>query len=277
MDDFQCKFFLKNRLERNIDDYFIITDKIIGDGLSGNVYICYCKKKYKQYALKITKKTTNSYREIYIQSYLKCKNIINIIDLFLNEKKFYIILEYADRGDLFDNLKYKILNEDNILSIIYNISLIIRDIHLKKVIHGDLKLENVLIKNNKLCIADFGFSVFSNKNKLSKCFYTLPYTAPEQLDKNIFVYKSDIWSLGIIIYYFFYDKFPFEYDDNITNTYDTLQLFKKDLYFPENKKCSDEFKKLIINTLKYNIEERFDIYQVIYYIEKIFHKKDNFK
>jgi len=265
-------FFLKKRLYRDIEDYFIITDNIIGDGISGNIYICYSKKYYKKYALKKLKKTKNSYKEIFIQSYLKSNNIINIIDLFLNNNIFYIILEYADGGDLFDNIKDKILTEYNILSIVYNISLILKNIHLKNIVHGDIKLENILIKNNKLCISDFGFSVFINKNKLNKCCFTLPYTAPEQLENNIFDYKSDIWSLGVIIYYFFYNTFPFEYDNDINDTNHVLKLFQKKLIFPLNPKCSNEFKQLIINTLKYNINERYNIYQVINSIEKIIHK-----
>lgn len=271
---FEYDFFNKKKLFRDIDDYYIISEEIIGNGISGNIVSCYSKKTYKKYALKKIKKNKSSFNEINILYYLqknKVMNIIGIKDVFLIDKMFYVILEYADKGDLFDILQYKKLNELKILSIIYNISNILKGVHVNNIIHGDIKLENILILNNKLYLTDFGFSVFGDKNIVKRCSYTLPYTAPEQLESNIFVFKSDVWSLGMIMFYLFYNEFPFDYNNHIEDIDVMIDLFKREIKFPSIPDATNDFKQIVSNTLKYNIEDRISLQDLINSIEKIIH------
>lgn len=256
----------------NINDDYIITSYKIGFGYSGNLYLCYDKKKYDKYVLKTLKICKESLNEIKTQLNLSSKYIINIVDLYKDKKYYYLILEYADGGDLFDKLRYINLSEYDLKIIIYNIALLIQFMHSKNIIHSDLKLENILIKNNELKLCDFGFSRHI-KSKVKKCFYTIPYTSPEQLNNNYYNKKTDIWALGIICYYFYFDKFPFKFNLSYTkesNEIETaLDLFNLPLEFDDEKKISNDFKNLISLMLVHDYNKRIDIKQVIYLLEQM--------
>ena len=210
-------------------------------------------------------------------------NLIKTLQTCTLGHKIFIVMPLMEGGSLHSILSYKYpsgIKDEKIIATIMKICLeTLSYLHSKKYMHRDIKAGNILIgKDGSVKLGDFGVATKVKKEAKKKSFVgSCCWMPPEVISCEGYDYKFDIWSLGIIMYYFFYDKFPFEYDNNITNICDVLQLFKKDIYFPEDKKCSNEFKELIINTLKYDIKERFDIYQVIHHIEKIFHKKENLK
>lgn len=80
--------------------------------------------------------------------------------------------------------------------------------------HRDLKLENVLIKNGVVKIADFGLakkmeSSSSNEHLTRSFCGTKAYLAPEILMGSFYDYKVDIWSLGVLLFVMLFFKFPF--------------------------------------------------------------------
>lgn len=246
---------------------YLITHDVIGEGITGNIIKCTNKNTGTTYALKILDRNPSSYREVYIQNYLTSQYIINLVDVFYDDTKIYAIMELANGGDVFDHLCEKKLTETNIMYLIYNISLLLNFIHGKGVIHGDIKLENVLISNNKLKLCDFGFSVFESRNRVKRYAYTLPYTAPEHLNEMRYSFKSDVWSLGIIAFYFFFNKFPFGYIDGMSKN-DVQKCFAtQQLRFPLCRKISPFFKSILISMLHYNEDIRIDIPSLINLLE----------
>lgn len=72
---------------------------------------------------------------------------------------------------------------------------------LTNVIHRDIKPANILIKNDMLKIADFGFSRKINENKLmTSAVGTKAYCSPQILGQSSYTSKADIWSLGVLFY-----------------------------------------------------------------------------
>ena len=82
-----------------------------------------------------------------------------------------------------------------------------------KIIHRDLKLENILLNNNlDAKISDFGFAKFINSIENSQA--GTPLTMAPEVHNNLpYNEKCDIWSLGIIIYQILYGKIPFKTDN----------------------------------------------------------------
>lgn len=85
-----------------------------------------------------------------------------------------------------------------------------------KILHWDLKLANILVKNGHLVIADFGFAKMGVSITDSK-LGTPYYMAPEILNKvkEGYTSKVDVWSIGICFYYMLFGTFPFNGNTNI--------------------------------------------------------------
>ncbi|KRH92078.1 Serine/threonine protein kinase, partial [Pseudoloma neurophilia] len=125
-----------------------------------------------------------------------------------------MIYEYINGESLLDLIrKKKFLNENESKKIFKQIICGVKYLHENFVVHRDLKIENVLIKNDgTVKIIDFGLSNFYNKNNYLNTFCgSLQFAAPELL-KGI-VYEGpeiDIWSLGIILFVMVNGKLPFD-------------------------------------------------------------------
>ena len=104
------------------------------------------------------------------------------------------------------NKEHKSIEENIIYNIIKQICIGIKEIHKMKIIHRDLKPENIFMnKNMNIKIGDFGISKQLNREITStqNIKGTIDYIAPEILLEGKYNEKSDIWSLGCIIYELF--------------------------------------------------------------------------
>ena len=277
---FPLKDFI-NKMEKkliNINniDYRII--KELGKGGFGNVYQVLKDNKY--YAIKVIPikdepedKIKSFEKEAKILSKFNCDNIVKYYDSSKNNNNIYILMEYCDGENLksFIN-KYmdnNMLIEENILyNIVKQICKGIKEIHNKKIVHRDLKPENIFINGKMdIKIGDFGISkqldlyksVELSKSKLGTDYYI----APEILDNGIFNEKSDIWSLGCIIYELF--NLSMYFNDKI---YKEIKKINSDIY--DNK-----WQILIDSLLQPYYKKRFDINQVIQFLENELNIYDN--
>ena len=223
--------FLKNPLNDFMNKRFKMFKiiKELGYGGFGKVNLIFNISDNKYYAMKeisLKGETIENINNIKIEanilSKFKSENIVKYYDSFIDKEKFYILMEYCDGKNLKDFLdEYKnkntLIEEDIIYNIIKQICLGIKKIHDMKIIHRDLKPENIFMNYNmKIKIGDFGLSKQLNSyttqitNKKAGSIY---YMAPEILDKGLYNSKSDMLSLGCIIYelltlnIYFTDKF----------------------------------------------------------------------
>ena len=201
--------------------------KLIGKGNYGKAYLVKNLEDNNLYVNKIidmsqfTKDQLESaLHEAEILKSLQHPNIIRCIDFFVDNKKLCLVTEYADLGDLSKIIKYQILSgyffcEEIILNWFTQLCFAIKYIHSKNIIHRDLKLSNIfLTSKGNIKLGDFGIAkILTSKDDLAKTLVGTPYyLSPELCLKKPYNHKSDIWSLGCILYEMMYLKHAFEAD-----------------------------------------------------------------
>ena len=221
---------INNQIENDqslLDDINNYTmDKKLGEGRFSKVYLATHKLTSEQVAIKIIYKKENTSKgalshiksEIDILKRLKHYNICKLYSIIETEERINLIQEYIEGEDLshFINQTEKI--QFKIKKVLYYFRQIISAIEYMDTIgiaHRDLKPENILItEKNEIKLVDFGLgSIYkvNNNNKLLKTRCGSPfYCAPEMILGNKYYGNiSDIWSLGVILYYMLFNELPF--------------------------------------------------------------------
>ena len=208
------------RKKNSIFDYESLG--IIGKGAFGEVHVCREKSTGNIYAIKKIKKgnnenVSNIINEINILKIMKCKHSVEFIEYIEKDDYIYIVMELCD-GDL--NYLLKKMNKKidiiTIVKIIIQLNEVIKLMHEKKIEHRDLKPENILIKfkdeeDFDIKLTDYGFSKsYQSNSKYSKIVGTMYYSPPE-VYMNEGNSKSDLWSIGLILYYLYFNNIPFNY------------------------------------------------------------------
>lgn len=227
----------------------------LGEGEFGKVKLGWRKdgQHPSQVAIKLIKRDTLArdselevkiHREINSMRLLSHPNIINLVEVLKSGKYIGIVLEYASGGELFEHiLQHKHLKENVAKRLFAQLVSGVDYMHLKGLIHRDLKLENLLLdKHKNIVISDFGFvnSYNRSKNDLMKTSCGLPcYAAPELvLTRTPYSgRKVDIWSMGVILYAMLAGYLPFDDDVENEDGADIVRLYNyictTRLTFPE--------------------------------------------
>ena len=273
----------KTKAQRKLDQYQI--DKTIGEGTFGKVKLGIHIPTGEKVSIKILEKdkiqdkedSKRISREIKILKLLNHPNIIKIYQIIEDSKNYYIIMEYAKGGELFDYIvKKKHLSEKESSIFFYQLINAIEFIHKKNISHRDIKPENLLLKSNLiLTLIDFGLSIqYYDKELLNTPCGSPCYAAPEMImGKKYNGLYSDLWSCGIVLYAMVCGYLPFEDKDN-------EKLYRKiingKLDFPEriSFKCKDLIKKI----LNVNAKKRLSINDIKNHpfleLGKSFYKKE---
>ncbi|KAF9813682.1 hypothetical protein IEO21_05453 [Rhodonia placenta] len=172
-------------------------------------------------------------REIEVLRSLKHPNIVRLYDVIETDKYIGIILEYASGGELFDHiLAHRYLREKDACKLFSQLISGVWYIHQKKIVHRDLKLENLLLdRHRNVIITDFGFANrFEHRaDDLMQTSCGSPcYAAPELvISDGLYVGSAvDIWSCGVILYAMLAGYLPFD-DDPANPDGDNINLLYK--------------------------------------------------
>jgi NIMA (never in mitosis gene a)-related kinase len=150
--------------------------------------------------------------------------VVKYFDSFIsNSKKVNIVMEYCEHGDLHKLLKkrkdpselgkHKYLSENRVWSFFIQICIGLHHMHSQKILHRDLKTLNIfLTKENKIKIGDLGVAkIMDNFENFATSKVGTPYyLSPEVCEDRPYNSKSDIWSLGCILYEMCTLRHPFE-------------------------------------------------------------------
>ena len=257
-----------NPYSYTIDNFKI--EKTIGEGTFGKVKLGVHIPTGEKVAIKILEKDKiqdnedleRITREIKFLKILKHPNIIQIFQIIEDKKNYYLIMEYAQCGELFTHIvNNKRLNETEAALFYTQLIQALAFIHKHRIVHRDIKPENLLLKeNNILTIIDFGLSNMYNQNQLlitpcgSPC-----YAAPEMIQgKKYSGLMVDIWSSGIVLYAMVCGYLPFEDKNND-------KLYKKILsgHFEIPDRLSANCKDLLKKILKVNPKKRIKLDEIM--------------
>ena len=251
-----------------LEDFTI--ERVIGKGSFGSVYLVKRKADNKLYALKTVfleklnqKEKENSVNEVRLLASVSHPNVIGYKEAFLDDKNnsLNIIMEYADDGDLQTKIskkrkEQKAFNEK--LIWLYSIQMIegLKALHDKKIMHRDLKSANIFLSSNKnQCkLGDMNVSKVIKEKFLTTQTGTPYYASPEVWKDEPYSYKSDLWSIGCVIYEMCALRPPF-------NGKDLDELFEnvcKGKIKRISSRYSDELWKMILMLLQNDVEKRVD-------------------
>lgn len=247
--------------------------KLLGQGGFGKVQLAMHKKTKQKVAIKITSiggvnSEEDSLAEAETIKALNHPNIVKVINFFIIKKllQSYIIMEYLEGGELLNLMhEKKILTEEEARSIFKQIISAIDYCHKQKIIHRDLKMENIMRASNDsltVKIVDFGVSgLFAGRKSEVTKAGSLSYMAPELLMKSNVIAspEQDIWAIGCILYYMVVGKLPFE---DKTNTGLVKKICESAVDFPKNFKLSPEVVDLITHMLIKSVEKRISMNEI---------------
>ena len=219
---------LEEEKERKKLEKYKIGD-IIGEGSYSLVREAKNKNTNEKYAMKIYEK--NKLDISFIKNCIKSeidvlylidhKNIVKIIEDINTNNQIIIVQELVEGISLKDYYDSelrgkKYLSDENLIAlkkIFRQIFEAMNYLHQKNISHRDIKMENILIKNNyEIKIIDFGFGLYNPQREIQDFFCGTPkYIAPEILEKKGYLgEESDLWSLGVLIYKIYCNVYPFK-------------------------------------------------------------------
>ncbi|KAI6241220.1 Aurora kinase A-A [Aphelenchoides fujianensis] len=192
--------------------------KRLGEGRFGAVYVASENRSKFIVALKILHKSDifaaaqhQVQREIDIQFHLHHSNILRLFGYFHDNKRLYLILEYAPGGSVFALLKQKkIFSPALSANLVDQLVSALIYMHKHGILHRDIKPENMLLCGKVLKLADFGWACPVKSSQLKTYCGTPDYLAPEMLKEGSYSFEVDIWAVGVTIFEFLTGRAPFD-------------------------------------------------------------------
>ncbi|TPP66074.1 MAP/microtubule affinity-regulating kinase [Fasciola gigantica] len=220
----------------------------------------------KEVAIKIIDKTQLSpssrqklFREVRLMKLLDHPNIVKLFEIIENDRILYLVMEFASGGEVFDYLVTNgRMKEKEARSKFRQIVSAVQYCHQKRIIHRDLKAENLLLDSDlNIKLADFGFAnEFNPGTKLDTFCGSPPYAAPELFQgKKYDGPEVDVWSLGVILYTLVSGSLPFD-GQNLRELRERVLRGKYRIPFYMSTDCESLLKKmLVLNPAKrYSLE-----------------------
>jgi len=214
-----------------IGDYIIVSP--IAEGGMGRVFLGRNEMSGDSIAIKILperflndrKRSQYLHREVLIAQKLRHPNVIDIYDLVTHQGVGYLLMEFVDGGNLRQYTKEHTLTIYNVLNLVQKICEGLHYIHnhrledgrFHSIIHRDIKPENILLtKKGNPKVADFGLSYSDDSWSLRRPRSrsgTPHYMSPEQIRGKPLDIRTDIFSLGLVMYELLTGQLPYKTND----------------------------------------------------------------
>jgi len=189
------------------------TVRKLGEGAYGKALLVRRRTDQKQMVIKevnVQKMSPRERREarqeVKVLAQMKHPNIVSYILSFEERGKLFIAMDYCDGGDLHGRMERQrgvAFPEDQIIDWFVQITLALKHVHDRKILHRDLKSQNIfLTRRDIIKLGDFGIAkVLKGTSELAKTAIGTPYyLSPEICENRPYNNKSDVWSLGCILY-----------------------------------------------------------------------------
>ncbi|XP_077435433.1 serine/threonine-protein kinase Nek5 isoform X2 [Vanacampus margaritifer] len=209
-----------------MDDYEVV--RPIGEGAFGKAFLVRakathdgdnapCVVKMINLAKMPSREKEAARKEVALLSNMKHPNIVTFIRSFQDRGSLCIVMEYCDGGDLMMKINMQrgvFFTEQQILAWFVQICLGLKHIHDKKILHRDIKSQNIFLSERgvKVKLGDFGIArMLTHTLELARtCVGTPLYLSPEICESRPYNNKTDIWSLGCVLYELCTLRHPFE-------------------------------------------------------------------
>lgn len=210
--------------------------ELIGIGGMANVYRCYDTIDDREVAIKILKdeflnneefirRFKNESKAIAVLSH---PNIVKVYDVSFGDMIQYIVMEYIDGITLKEYISQQnVLTWKETVHLITQVLAALSHAHSKGVVHRDIKPQNMmLLSDGTIKVTDFGIARFSNSTRTmtEQAIGSVHYIAPEQAKGDITDGKTDIYSIGIMMYEMLTGKLPFDGENAVSVALMHLQL-----------------------------------------------------
>lgn len=218
---------MENYVGKKLDGRYEVQE-IIGVGGMAVVYKAYDSIDDRVVAIKILKEEylaneefrrrfKNESRAIAVLSH---PNIVKVYDVSYGDKLQYIVMEYVEGITLKEYIeKCGKVNWKEALHFITQILRALQNAHDKGIIHRDVKPQNImLLQNGTIKVTDFGIARFwrsENRTITERAIGSVHYISPEQARGDITDNKTDIYSVGIVLYEMLTGQLPFQADNSV--------------------------------------------------------------
>ena len=256
------------------DRYEII--RVIGEGGMANVYLANDTILNRKVAVKVLrgdlandeKFVRRFQREALSASSLNHPNIVEMYDVGEDDGNLYIVMEYVDGKNLKQLIKRRTkLSLTEVVDIMKQLTDGISHAHDSFIIHRDIKPQNMLILDNGLVkITDFGIAVALNSTQLTQTnsvMGSVHYLPPEQAAGKGATFKSDIYSLGIMMYELITGKLPFRGEN-------AVEIALKQMKEPipsireDNNEIPQAVENIVLKACAKNPKNRYDTAREMY-------------
>lgn len=243
--------------------------KLIGSGGMAKVYKALDIRLDRYVAIKVLKEDYSD-NEQFVKKFMKeaqadaklaHPNIVNVYDVGSSKDINYIVMEYMSGPSLNDYLDEKgVLSAQETVDLIYSIALGINHAHANKIIHRDIKPHNILMTPSHMPkVADFGIAVAVSSSTLTATedgLGSVHYVSPEQAKGGFLDERSDLYSLGIMMYEMLTGELPYDGDSPVAvalmHVQNTVQNPKN-----VNKKIPNGVAQIVLNLTRKKPEERY--------------------
>ncbi|XP_041664838.1 serine/threonine-protein kinase Nek3 [Cheilinus undulatus] len=263
------QFVFNYRLLCPMDRYSVL--KVIGEGSFGRALLVRSESSHEKYVVKEIQlpksqtKLENSRREAVLLSRMKHPNIVAFREALEADDLLWIVMEYCSGGDLLQRIQKQKTTQfcvDDIVRWFAQMCSAAHHIHEKRVLHRDLKSKNIFLTDNgTIKLGDFGSACILNSSKAYAHTYvgTPYYVAPEIWDNKPYNNKSDVWSLGCVLYELCTLRHPFQ-----ASSWKSLILkVCRGAYPPLPKHLPYELQYLIKQMFKTNPKDRPSLHTIL--------------
>ncbi|AIN98260.1 NIMA-related kinase, putative [Leishmania panamensis] len=246
--------------------------KVLGKGSFGSAWLIQRNEDHAQFVAKEVRlgglkpaERASAQKEIDMLRTLNHPNITRYVDHFEHKGSLFIVMEYANGGDLYMRIKQQqgqLFSEKGILQCFSQICLALSYMHEHRILHRDLKTQNIfLTKDGIVKVGDFGIStVLRNTYELKHTICGTPYYfSPELCLNKPYNNKSDVWALGCVLYEM--TTLNHAFDGN--NMKALVQKILKGVYPPIHPMYSSNLSRLISAMLQIDPHKRPNVSQVL--------------